>query len=156
MRGQEVALATRPMRAQRDRLGAAGADWLHRGLAAGAGGGARRRRRVAEAEAARGAKMAYQTFRQEYLQVPPVTRAYTTACVLTTAAVVSGAPCTRWPRSLRPAPPQIPPEGPARGWGGSAGPWAVARSLTEPAGRGGGEGCAEGARGKGRGDSLEP
>lgn len=36
----------------------------------------------------RGAKMAYQTFRQEYLQVPPVTRAYTTACVLTTAAVV--------------------------------------------------------------------
>ncbi|XP_048679674.1 derlin-2 isoform X2 [Lepidochelys kempii] len=31
--------------------------------------------------------MAYQTFRQEYLQVPPVTRAYTTACVLTTAAV---------------------------------------------------------------------
>lgn len=37
----------------------------------------------------RAAKMAYQTFRQEYLQVPPVTRAYTTACVLTTAAVVS-------------------------------------------------------------------
>lgn len=35
--------------------------------------------------------MAYQTFRQEYLQVPPVTRAYTTACVLTTAAVVSAA-----------------------------------------------------------------
>ncbi|KAJ6655759.1 hypothetical protein lerEdw1_004812 [Lerista edwardsae] len=33
------------------------------------------------------AKMAYQTFRQEYMQVPPVTRAYTTACVLTTAAV---------------------------------------------------------------------
>lgn len=38
------------------------------------------------------AKMAYQTFRQEYLQVPPVTRAYTTACVLTTAAVVSARP----------------------------------------------------------------
>lgn len=36
--------------------------------------------------------MAYQTFRQEYLQVPPVTRAYTTACVLTTAAVVSARP----------------------------------------------------------------
>ncbi|KAK2537564.1 Dhx33 [Columba guinea] len=34
--------------------------------------------------------MAYQTFRQEYLQVPPVTRAYTTACVLTTAAVLFG------------------------------------------------------------------
>ncbi|XP_064022483.1 derlin-2 isoform X3 [Pogoniulus pusillus] len=34
-----------------------------------------------------GAAMAYQTFRQEYLQVPPVTRAYATACVLTTAAV---------------------------------------------------------------------
>lgn len=44
----------------------------------------------AEARALGGsAKMAYQTFRQEYLQVPPVTRAYTTACVLTTAAVVS-------------------------------------------------------------------
>lgn len=34
-------------------------------------------------------KMAYQTIRQEYLQIPVVTRAYTTACVLTTAAVVS-------------------------------------------------------------------
>lgn len=33
-------------------------------------------------------KMAYQTFQQEYLQIPVVTRAYTTACVLTTAAVV--------------------------------------------------------------------
>ncbi|KPP61125.1 derlin-2-like [Scleropages formosus] len=32
-------------------------------------------------------KMAYQTFQQEYLQIPVVTRAYTTACVLTTAAV---------------------------------------------------------------------
>ncbi|KAI2664286.1 Derlin-2 [Labeo rohita] len=31
--------------------------------------------------------MAYQTIRQEYLQIPVVTRAYTTACVLTTAAV---------------------------------------------------------------------
>ncbi|XP_075192497.1 derlin-2 isoform X2 [Anomaloglossus baeobatrachus] len=31
--------------------------------------------------------MAYQTFRQEYMQIPPVTRAYTTACVLTTAVV---------------------------------------------------------------------
>ncbi|CAH0390825.1 unnamed protein product [Bemisia tabaci] len=31
--------------------------------------------------------MALQTFRQEYLQMPPVTRAYTTACVLTTIAV---------------------------------------------------------------------
>ncbi|XP_061657554.1 derlin-2 isoform X24 [Syngnathoides biaculeatus] len=31
--------------------------------------------------------MAYQTFQQEYLQIPLVTRAYTTACVLTTAAV---------------------------------------------------------------------
>ncbi|CAB3375834.1 Hypothetical predicted protein [Cloeon dipterum] len=31
--------------------------------------------------------MAYQTFRQEYLQMPPVTRAYTTACVVTTIAV---------------------------------------------------------------------
>ena len=34
-------------------------------------------------------KMAYQTLQQEYLQIPVVTRAYTTACVLTTAAVVS-------------------------------------------------------------------
>lgn len=33
--------------------------------------------------------MAYQTFQQEYMQIPPVTRAYTTACVLTTLAVVS-------------------------------------------------------------------
>ncbi|XP_043909976.1 derlin-2 [Protopterus annectens] len=31
--------------------------------------------------------MAYQTVRQEYMQIPIVTRAYTTACVLTTAAV---------------------------------------------------------------------
>ncbi|XP_019938051.1 derlin-2 isoform X2 [Limanda limanda] len=31
--------------------------------------------------------MAYQTLQQEYLQIPVVTRAYTTACVLTTAAV---------------------------------------------------------------------
>lgn len=137
------------MRVQRDRLGAAGADWLHRGLAAGAGGGARRRRRVAEAEAARGAKMAYQTFRQEYLQVPPVTRAYTTACVLTTAAVVSGAalhPAAALPPARASA---APPESPARGWGGSAGSWAAARSLAEPAERGGGEGYAEGAWGKG-------
>lgn len=34
--------------------------------------------------------MAYQTFRQEYMQMPLVTRAYTTACVITTIAVVSG------------------------------------------------------------------
>lgn len=33
-------------------------------------------------------KMAYHTLQQEYLQIPVVTRAYTTACVLTTAAVV--------------------------------------------------------------------
>ncbi|XP_048509985.1 derlin-2 isoform X2 [Athalia rosae] len=32
--------------------------------------------------------MAYQTFRQEYLQMPVVTRAYTTACVITTLAVL--------------------------------------------------------------------
>jgi len=31
--------------------------------------------------------MAYQTFRQEYLLMPTVTRAYTTACVITTIAV---------------------------------------------------------------------
>jgi len=31
--------------------------------------------------------MAYQTFRQEYLHMPVVTRAYTTACVITTLAV---------------------------------------------------------------------
>nr|XP_042697516.1 derlin-3 isoform X2 [Chrysemys picta bellii] len=31
--------------------------------------------------------MAYQGFTQEYLGIPAVTRAYTTACVLTTAAV---------------------------------------------------------------------
>lgn len=33
--------------------------------------------------------MAYQTFLQEYMQVPIVTRIYTTACVITTVAVVS-------------------------------------------------------------------
>ena len=33
-------------------------------------------------------KMAYQTFLQEYMQMPLITRAYTTACVLTTIAVV--------------------------------------------------------------------
>lgn len=33
--------------------------------------------------------MAYQTFQQEYMQMPPVTRAYTTACVITTILVVS-------------------------------------------------------------------
>lgn len=33
--------------------------------------------------------MAYQTLRNEYLNTPPITRAYTTACVITTMAVVS-------------------------------------------------------------------
>lgn len=32
--------------------------------------------------------MAYQTLRAEYMNMPPVTRAYTTACVITTIAVV--------------------------------------------------------------------
>lgn len=39
-------------------------------------------------------KMAYQSLRLEYLQIPPVSRAYTTACVLTTAAVVSSCGAT--------------------------------------------------------------
>lgn len=43
---------------------------------------------MGRAQAAVG-KMAYQSLRLEYLQIPPVSRAYTTACVLTTAAVVS-------------------------------------------------------------------
>lgn len=34
--------------------------------------------------------MAYQGFTAEYLGIPAVTRAYTTACVITTAAVVTG------------------------------------------------------------------
>ena len=34
-------------------------------------------------------KMAYQSFQAEYMQMPIVTRAYTTACVFTTLAVVS-------------------------------------------------------------------
>jgi len=34
--------------------------------------------------------MPYQTFRQEYMQMPVITRAYTTACVLTTVAVQLG------------------------------------------------------------------
>lgn len=33
--------------------------------------------------------MAYQTLRNEYLNTPPITRVYTTACVVTTLAVVS-------------------------------------------------------------------
>lgn len=33
--------------------------------------------------------MAYQTFLQEYMQIPIVTRVYTTACVITTLAVVN-------------------------------------------------------------------
>lgn len=33
--------------------------------------------------------MAAQTIQQEYMMMPPVTRAYTTACVITTFAVVS-------------------------------------------------------------------
>lgn len=33
--------------------------------------------------------MAYQSLRDEYMRIPPVTRVYTTACVLTTLAVVS-------------------------------------------------------------------
>jgi len=32
--------------------------------------------------------MAHVTFQHEYLQIPPVTRAYTTACFFTTVAVV--------------------------------------------------------------------
>lgn len=32
--------------------------------------------------------MAYQTFQAEYMQMPVMTRAYTTACVLTTLSVV--------------------------------------------------------------------
>ncbi|ERL95128.1 hypothetical protein D910_12398, partial [Dendroctonus ponderosae] len=32
--------------------------------------------------------MAYQTLRNEYLNTPPITRAYTTACVITTLAVI--------------------------------------------------------------------
>lgn len=32
--------------------------------------------------------MAYQSLRAEYMRTPPITRAYTTACVLTTIAVV--------------------------------------------------------------------
>ena len=31
--------------------------------------------------------MVYQSLRLEYLQIPPISRAYTTACILTTAAV---------------------------------------------------------------------
>lgn len=37
--------------------------------------------------------MAYQNLRNEYLNMPPVTRAYTTACVITTLAVVSSKIC---------------------------------------------------------------
>ncbi|XP_059828915.1 derlin-2 isoform X2 [Hypanus sabinus] len=42
---------------------------------------------VTSAALAGSTKMAYQSLQQEYLQIPLVTRAYTTACVLTTAAV---------------------------------------------------------------------
>lgn len=41
--------------------------------------------------------MAFQSFLREYMQMPIVTRVYTTACVLTTVAVVSrGAPWTEY------------------------------------------------------------
>ena len=33
--------------------------------------------------------MAYQTLHQEYMQIPPVTRTYTSFCLLTSALVVS-------------------------------------------------------------------
>lgn len=36
-----------------------------------------------------GCTMAYQTIRQEYLQIPIVTRVYSTACIITTLSVVS-------------------------------------------------------------------
>lgn len=75
-------LGRRPMRAQSRGRALLLSQW-ERGASGGRGGGR------AGAGRAGAAKMAYQTFRQEYLQVPPVTRAYTTACVLTTAAVVS-------------------------------------------------------------------
>ena len=41
-------------------------------------------------------EMAYQSFQQEYMQIPPITRAYTTACVLTTTAVVSTCLFVSW------------------------------------------------------------
>lgn len=47
-------------------------------------------------------KMAYQSLRLEYLQIPPVSRAYTTACVLTTAAVVSSCSASLSLSALRP------------------------------------------------------
>lgn len=46
--------------------------------------------------------MAYQSLRLEYLQIPPVSRAYTTACVLTTAAVVSSCSASLSLSALRP------------------------------------------------------
>ena len=33
--------------------------------------------------------MAYQSIQQEYMQIPPVTRTYTSFCLLTSALVVS-------------------------------------------------------------------
>lgn len=97
--------------------GGAGANWLRRQLAVRAGADTRRKGKRKRKRKRRegGGKMAYQTFRQEYLQVPPVTRAYTTACVLTTAAVVSGAALGP-PAGLSPAPLK------ARPIGGGAGP----------------------------------
>lgn len=54
--------------------------------------------------------MAYQTLQQEYLQIPVVTRAYTTACVLTTAAVVSArVPVRSRSARCREPPPPPPP-----------------------------------------------
>lgn len=64
--------------------------------------------------------MAWQGLAAEFLQVPAVTRAYTTACVLTTAAVVSllGGGATLW---LQPR------EGGHHGYG-----WIPGQHLTHP------------------------
>uniref|UniRef100_A0A8U7NB12 Derlin n=6 Tax=Passeriformes TaxID=9126 RepID=A0A8U7NB12_CORMO len=85
-------LRARPMRAQSGGRALRFGQWERRaegGRCGSANGSSECPAGAAAGGPGRGgaAKMAYQTFRQEYLQVPPVTRAYTTACVLTTAAV---------------------------------------------------------------------
>ncbi|KAK0080868.1 hypothetical protein PV326_007956, partial [Microctonus aethiopoides] len=46
--------------------------------------------------------MAFRPLRQEYFQMPIITRAYTTACVLTTLAVVSIGSCVTFSTLFQP------------------------------------------------------
>lgn len=101
--------------------------------------------------------MAYQSLRLEYLQIPPVSRAYTTACVLTTAAVVSRALPSRPRRPGRGRlrfGPRGSPEGQVSGAGG--GVWGARRGSESRGGGAARQGCGAGAAGGFRQRSAGP